>query len=104
MNVEEDSFARAIRTAGKHIGHFHVSEPNRRIPHRDSRLDWAGIGKALRETGYTGTVTLEPILLFLGQPSYNSRLWRDLVEDGSQEKRLQLLREGLAFIRENFEG
>lgn len=104
MNVEEDSFARAIQTAGKHIGHFHVSEPNRRIPNKDSRLDWAGIGKALRETGYTGTVTLEPILLFLGQASYNSRLWRDLVEDGSQEARLRMLKEGLDLIRTNFEG
>ena len=104
MNVEEDSFEEAIAAAGPYIGHFHVSEPNRRIPSRDSRLPWASIGRALRDTGYRGTVTLEPILLFLGQASYNSRLWRDLATDGGLEERLRLLKEGLEFIRETFEG
>lgn len=103
MNIEEDSIPDAIRLAGKHIGHFHVSEPNRKIPRRESRLDWPGIGRALRETGYEGTVVLEPILLFLGPASYNSRLWRNHVEDSSMETRLELLKEGLDFIREQFE-
>ncbi|MGE4276482.1 MAG: sugar phosphate isomerase/epimerase family protein [Lawsonibacter sp.] len=104
MNVEEEFLEDAIRTAGPYIGHFHVSEPNRAIPHRNSRLNWGSIGRALRETGYQGTVTLEPILLFLGKASYNSRLWRDLIGDGAQEERLRILKEGLDLIRGEFEG
>lgn len=104
MNIEEDSIEEAIATAGPLIGHFHVSEPNRKIPHRDSRMNWASIGKALRDTGYQGTVTLEPILLFLGRASYNSRLWRDLIPAQDEQLRLDALREGLNFIRRTFEG
>jgi D-psicose/D-tagatose/L-ribulose 3-epimerase len=30
MNVEEDSVAEAIKTAGPYLGHFHIGEANRR--------------------------------------------------------------------------
>ena len=32
MNIEEDSFGKAIRTAGPLLGHFHTGENNRRVP------------------------------------------------------------------------
>ena len=102
MNIEEDSIEKAIEYAHGYIGHFHVSEPNRQIPHRGGRMDWTSIGKALRDTGYRGTVTLEPIFLFLGKASYNSRLWRDLIESDTEEERLRILADGLALIREAF--
>lgn len=66
MNIEEDSFEQAIQAAGRYIGHFHVSEPNRRLPTPGSRVNWGSMGRALRETGYEGSVTMEPILLFFG--------------------------------------
>lgn len=102
MNIEEDSLEDAIQMAGPYIGHFHVSEPNRRLPHPDSRIDWESIGRALRETEYKGSVTMEPIFLFLGQTSYNSRLWRDLIADDSLEERNRMLKESLDFIKKYF--
>lgn len=103
MNIEEDSFEQAIGTAAPFLRHFHVSEPNRRIPRRDSRFNWREIGKALRQAEYQGTVTMEPILLFLGDVSYNSRLWRDLIDTPEPKERLKLLHEGLETIRTAFE-
>lgn len=103
MNIEEESLEKAILTAGKHIGHFHVSEPNRMSPQRSSsRINWASVGKALRDTAYCGSVTMEPIFLFLGQASYNSRMWRDLIEDTCSEARLSILKDSLDFIKGTF--
>ena len=102
MNIEEDSFEEAIQAAGRYIGHFHVSEPNRRLPTPRSRVNWESMGRALRETGYEGSVTMEPILLFLGQTSYNSRLWRDFIQDASMEKRNRMLKESLDFVKSCF--
>ena len=53
MNIEEDSFGRAIRTAGPLLGHFHTGENNRRVPGKGG-LPWHEIGTALREIGYSG--------------------------------------------------
>ena len=102
MNIEEDSFEQAIQAAGRYIGHFHVSEPNRRLPTPGSRVNWGSMGRALRETGYEGSVTMEPILLFLGQTSYNSRLWRDFIQDASMEERNRMLKESLDFVKSCF--
>jgi len=101
-NIEEDSIEDAIRLCRSRIDHFHVSEPNRRVPYHNGRINWQSIGNALKETGYDGSVTLEPILLFLGKASYNSRLFRDLIDDRSQEARLEIIKNGLDFIKGNF--
>ena len=61
MNIEEDSFAGAIRTAGPLLGHFHIGENNRRVPGK-GRLPWHEIGTALREIGYDGAVVMEPFV------------------------------------------
>jgi len=55
MNIEEDSFADAIRTAKGLLGHFHIGECNRKTP-GTGRMPWDEIFAALRETGYDGTV------------------------------------------------
>lgn len=102
-NIEEDSLGDAIRLCGKWLDHFHVSEPNRRIPYHNGRINWAEVGKALADINYQGSVTLEPILLFLGKTSYNSRMFRDLIDDTSEEKRLQMLKAGLQFIKSEFD-
>ena len=47
MNIEEDSIAQAIETAGDAIGHFHIGETNRRVPGR-GRMPW---GRNCRRAG-----------------------------------------------------
>lgn len=32
MNIEEDSYSDAIMSTGKHLGHFHIGETNRKVP------------------------------------------------------------------------
>lgn len=61
MNIEEDSFGDAIRTAGPLLGHFHTGESNRRVPGK-GRMPWHEIGLALRDINYTGAVIMEPFV------------------------------------------
>ncbi len=57
-HMEEVSVADAIRTAGRHIGHIHISENNRRLPPQGS-TDFAPIISALRAVGYEGFLSFE---------------------------------------------
>jgi hypothetical protein len=52
MNIEEDSLVDAIRLTKGTLGAFHVGEPNRRCPNKNSRIDWYEIGRTLKEIGY----------------------------------------------------
>jgi len=58
MNIEESDLAAAIRTAGKHIGHIHYADSNRRamgFGHTDPKPILA----ALKEINYTGHLSAE---------------------------------------------
>ena len=77
MNIEEDSFGEAIRTAGPLLGHFHTGENNRRVPGK-GRLPWHEIGTALREIGYDGAVVMEPFVKMGGGVGSDIKVWRDL--------------------------
>ena len=105
MNIEEDDICDAIRKAGSKnkIGHFHVSEPTRKIPYHSSRISWREIGQALKDVKYNKSIVLEPFLLFEGGSTYLTRLWRDLIPDKSQETRNRMLGEGICFINKEFE-
>jgi D-psicose/D-tagatose/L-ribulose 3-epimerase len=103
MNIEEDSLAEAIREAGPLLGHFHVGEPNRRPPRRESRLDWPAIGKALRETAYEGAVVMEPFVLSGGAVGRDIRVWRDLFRGASEEALDQEAQNSLRFLQQTFE-
>jgi sugar phosphate isomerase/epimerase len=58
MNIEELDSPEAIRLCGKKLGYFHVSDNTRGYP-GSGQLDFKHILSALRETGYSGYVTLE---------------------------------------------
>jgi sugar phosphate isomerase/epimerase len=58
MNIEETDLAASIRTAGKHVGHVHYADSNRRamgLGHTDPKP----IVSALKEIGYTGHLSAE---------------------------------------------
>jgi D-psicose/D-tagatose/L-ribulose 3-epimerase len=103
MNIEEDSITGAIRQAGPFLGHFHIGEPNRRPPRQDSRLDWAGIGRALRDIGYTGNVVMEPFVLAGGQVGADIKVWRDLSNGGDEAELDREAQKSLEFVRRTFE-
>lgn len=58
MNIEETSIASALKDAGKHVGHVHFADSNRRaigFGHTDA----AAAVAALLETGYSGYLSGE---------------------------------------------
>ena len=86
MNVEEDDLGDAIRTAGKHLTHFHVGETNRKLP-GTGHIDWRSVGRALRDIDYRGAVVMEPFVLAQCQVAQDIYVWRDLSE-GADERGL----------------
>lgn len=84
MNIEEDSFGGAIRSAGKYLGHLHTGEPNRRPPGK-GRIPWREVGEALREIDYDGAVVMEPFVKMGGTVGSEIRVWRDLSDGATEE-------------------
>ena len=58
MNIEEADIADALRTYGKHIGHLHFVDSNRR-PAGCGHMDYAPIAAALKEIGYNKYASAE---------------------------------------------
>jgi sugar phosphate isomerase/epimerase len=59
-NIEEVDIAAAISAAGRHIGHVHFVDSNRR-PAGCGHIDYAPIVAALREIGYDGYLSAEAL-------------------------------------------
>ena len=60
MNIEEADLAAALKTGGKHIGHIHFVDSNRR-PAGYGHLDYRPIAAALVEIGYQGYLSAEAL-------------------------------------------
>ncbi len=98
MNIEEDSMGGAIRTAGKHLGHFHTGECNRKVPGR-GRMPWREIGEALGDIGYEGGVVMEPFVKMGGTVGSDIKVWRDLSAGAGESELDEEARQGLNFSR-----
>jgi D-psicose/D-tagatose/L-ribulose 3-epimerase len=77
MNIEEDSFRDAIRTAGKRLGHLHIGETNRRAPGR-GKIPWDEVFGAVAEIGFQGSIVMEPFLQPGGEVGRDIKVFRDL--------------------------
>ncbi len=104
MNMEEDSLPDAIRAAGNRLGHFHVGENNRKLPGQGQIIPWKALGEALREIGYTGSVVMEPFVIKGGQVGQDIRVWRDLLDDVSEERLDRDAAGSVRFLRSVFGG
>jgi sugar phosphate isomerase/epimerase len=60
MNIEEADLPASLIAAGKHVGHIHFVDSNRR-PAGYGHLDLAAIGRALRDSGYQGLASAEAL-------------------------------------------
>ena len=101
MNIEEDSMAGAIHTAGPLLGHFHVGECNRKVPGK-GRIPWDEIGQALRDISYNGCVVMEPFVRTGGEVGKDIRVWRDL-SGGADNRQLDAeIAESLRFLKDKF--
>jgi D-psicose/D-tagatose/L-ribulose 3-epimerase len=101
MNIEEDFIGDAIRAAGKHLGHFHIGECNRKVPGK-GHMPWDEMGKALRDIGYGGAVVMEPFVRMGGTVGSDIKVWRDL-SGGADDGRLdEDIAGALKFVRAKF--
>lgn len=99
MNIEEDSFTGAFRTARKHLGHVHIGETNRRAPGR-GKMPWDEIFAAVRQIGYDGAIVMEPFLMPGGEVGRDIKVFRDLRDglalDREAARACRFVKEGLA--------
>jgi D-psicose/D-tagatose/L-ribulose 3-epimerase len=102
MNIEEEDIPQTIRNAKGYIGHFHVSEPNRTVPHHNKRQNWIEIGEALNDIGYDKSVIVESFYRFGEKEGHNWRRWRNLTADTSLHNLLKIGKEGIGYIRKQF--
>jgi D-psicose/D-tagatose/L-ribulose 3-epimerase len=103
MNIEEDSFEKAIlMTLEKDLlGHYHVGESNRRMPGTgDTHIPWQEILKALYKGGYQGYITMEPFVLTNIPNALSVGLWRDLSGGASLDKLIADVKVGVDFMKE----
>ncbi len=95
MNIEEESFEKAILAAGQRLGELHLGEPNRRPP-RQGRMPWQRIIAALEEIDFDGPVVMEPFVQRGGQVGTDIKVWRDL---GTEQHLDQEAAASVRFIR-----
>ena len=75
MNIEEKNQAKAIRKAGKHLGHFHACGSDRGTPGGD-HIDWKGITAALKAIRYKGDVVIESFTTDVKVIAKAAAIWR----------------------------
>jgi D-psicose/D-tagatose/L-ribulose 3-epimerase len=77
MNIEEDTLADAIETAGSYLGHVHLGENNRKTPGY-GHIPWNELATALKKIDYQGWMVMEPFLKPGGQVGRDIRVWREV--------------------------
>jgi D-psicose/D-tagatose/L-ribulose 3-epimerase len=92
-NIEEQHPAEALRAVAKDLGHVHLSENDRGIP-GTGHVDWKGILKVLKETGYEGWLTIESFAKPEPALAAAAAIWRDPAPSGDA-----LARQGLNFTK-----
>ena len=85
MNIEENNIGDAIRLVGKRLRHFHTGENNRNVPGR-GHLNWDEIFKALKDIDYKHDIVSEPFLMMGDEVGYDIRVWRQILENPTEEK------------------
>ena len=84
MNIEESNMGDAIRLAGDKLIGMHTGENNRSVPGR-GHLDWDEIYKALADVGFTGRIVSEPFVVTGGEVGRDIYVWRNLIENPTEE-------------------
>lgn len=101
MSIEEDDMAAAIRLAGKDLCHLHLGEQNRQVPGKGF-LPWREIGAALRDINYQGSAVMEPFVMAGGTVGSEIKVWRDIIDDTSEERLDLDARRSVEFLRHVF--
>ncbi|MBE5744108.1 MAG: sugar phosphate isomerase/epimerase [Clostridiales bacterium] len=84
MNIEENNIGDAIRLVGDKLVGFHTGDNNRLAPGR-GHIDWKEIFGALKEINYQGRIVSEPFVKMGGEVGRDIYVWRNLIDDVSEE-------------------
>ena len=85
MNIEEDNIGDAIRLVGAdRLKSFHTGDNNRRAPGR-GHINWDEVFRALADIGYQGRIVSEPFVMQGGEVGRDIHVYRDLIENPSEE-------------------
>ncbi|GAA2116878.1 sugar phosphate isomerase/epimerase family protein [Actinomadura alba] len=93
MNIEEHDLVRPVAAAGSRIAHVQVCANDRGAPGTD-HLDWTGFLTALRDAGYTGSLSIESFTAHNATIAVAASIWRPLAR--SQDA---IAADGIAFLR-----
>jgi D-psicose/D-tagatose/L-ribulose 3-epimerase len=97
MNIEEKNQAKAIKKAGKLLGHFHACGSDRGTPGND-HIAWPEIIKALKSIKYDGDVVIESFTTDVKVIARAAAIWRQ-IEPSNQDiavKGVKFLKKSLA--------
>lgn len=96
MNIEEKNQAKAIKKAGKLLGHFHACGSDRGTPGND-HIAWPEIVKALKGIKYEGDVVIESFTTDVKVIARAAAIWRQ-IEPSNQEIAVK----GVKFLKKAF--
>jgi D-psicose/D-tagatose/L-ribulose 3-epimerase len=92
-NIEEKDQKNTILGCAGETIHVHVSENDRGTP-GTGQVDWNSFWSGLKQSGYTGYVTIEAFGSALPALAAATRVWRPLFADA-----MSLCRDGLTFMK-----
>ncbi len=93
MNIEEKDQGKAIRKAGKLLGHFHACGSDRGTPGND-HIDWKPIAAALKAVRYQGDVVIESFTTDVKVIARAAAIWRRI-----EPTRDEIAVKGLKFLK-----
>jgi D-psicose/D-tagatose/L-ribulose 3-epimerase len=96
MNIEEKDQAKAIKKAGKLLGHFHACGSDRGTPGND-HIDWEPIVAALKSIKYQGDVVIESFTTDVKVIAKAAAIWRRM-----EPTRDEIAVKGLKFLKSAF--
>jgi D-psicose/D-tagatose/L-ribulose 3-epimerase len=79
MNIEEDDIGQAILNVGNQLGHFHVSENNRKLPSQ-GHISWIEVAKAISQIDYRGYIVIESFVQPCCEFGAMQKIWRNMEE------------------------
>ena len=95
-NIEEVSLLKAFADNAATIAHVHISNNDRGVPGR-GHIDFRGLFRAIKASGYDGWLTIEAFGRALPDLVEPTRVWRDFFHSSDE-----VLTEGYRFIRETW--
>ncbi|MGQ9589701.1 MAG: sugar phosphate isomerase/epimerase family protein [Planctomycetota bacterium] len=95
-NIEEKDIYEALKSCDGLLAHVHISENDRGIP-GTGRVPWDEVGKALRELGYEGWVTIESFGQAVPEIAAAAAIWRPLFASNDE-----VGEKGVAFLKARF--